>query len=98
MPTIRFERTGLERHWPEGGRVLDLCDREPRAGIPFACRDANCGTCRVQVLEGLSLCEPPRADEQALLDRIGRGDPSLRLGCQLRVRAGEGLVRLRVTL
>jgi 2Fe-2S ferredoxin len=98
MPTIVFERTGREVDWPEGGRLLDLCDREVRAGVPFSCRDANCGTCRVRVVEGLERCEPPGDDERALLEILGGGDPSIRLACQLRVRAGDGRVRLWVTL
>lgn len=98
MPTIVFERTRHEVDWPEGGRLVDLCDREVRAGVPLACRHANCGTCRLEVREGLELCEPADEDEQALLDRIGRGDERVRLGCQLVVRAGDGRVRLWVTL
>jgi adenylate cyclase len=97
MPTIAFERTGFVVDVPDGGRVLDLCDDHPRAGIPFSCRDANCGTCRVEVLEGEPLCEPPDEDERALLEHLGNR-PRMRLGCQLVLKAGDGRVRLRVTL
>jgi ferredoxin len=97
MPTIFFERTGYCLEAPDGGRVLDLCDEHPRAGIPFSCRGANCGTCRLEVTEGLALCEPPDEDEEALLAYLHSG-PAIRLGCQLRLRPGPGRVRLRVTL
>jgi ferredoxin len=93
-----FERTGFDVDWPEGGALVDLCDREPRAGVPFSCRHANCGTCRLDVREGLDLCEPPEDDERALLDLIAPHAPAARLGCQLRIRAGDGRVRLWVTL
>lgn len=101
MPTIVFERTRFEVEWPEGGRLVDLCDREIRAGVPFSCRHANCGTCRVEVREGHDLCEPPDADEERLLGKLRRSaiaDAPVRLGCQLVVRAGDGRVRLWVTL
>ena len=97
MPTIVFERTGWTEERPEGGRVIDICDESPRAGVPFSCRGANCGTCRIEVLEGLDLCEPPGQDEADLLEIFGDG-PEMRLGCQMRIKAGPGRVRLRVTL
>lgn len=98
MPKVYFERTKLEVDWPEGGALVDLCDREPRAGVPFSCRHANCGTCRIDIREGIELCEPPNEDERALLDELNARDERIRLGCQLRVRAGDGRVRLWVTL
>lgn len=97
MPTVVFERTSYTVEVPAGGRVLDVCDEHPRAAIPFSCRGANCGTCRVEVTAGLEHCEPADDDEQQLLDVLG-ARPSMRLGCQLRLRPGPGLVRLRVTL
>jgi 2Fe-2S ferredoxin len=100
MPKILFERTRLEIDWPEGGRLLDLCDRAIRAGIPFACRHANCGTCRVEVREGAALLEPPNEDEKRLLSRLqsSTNEKPIRLGCQLVVRGGDGFVRLWVLL
>jgi ferredoxin len=49
------------------------------------------------VVEGIDLCEPPDASEAELLDIFGN-KPGIRLACQLRIRRGAGLVRLRVTL
>ena len=97
MPVVVFERTAFQLDAPEGGRVVDLCDAHPRAAIPFSCRAANCGTCRVQVTEGIELCETPDEDEAELLRHLRAGD-DIRLGCQLRIRRGAGRVRLRVTL
>ncbi|MDP3278095.1 MAG: 2Fe-2S iron-sulfur cluster-binding protein [Deltaproteobacteria bacterium] len=98
MVRVVFERTAATVECQGEMALVDLCDQHPRAGIPLACRDANCGTCRLRVNEGLELCEPPSAREQALLDRIGGGDPRVRLGCQLVVREGDGVIRLWVTL
>ena len=51
----------VEANAPEGGRLVDFCD-ELRAPIPFSCRSASCGTCRMEILEGTELLEPPRDD------------------------------------
>ncbi len=97
MPRLIFERTSFELDAPDGGALQDLCDEHPRAGIPFSCRHANCGTCRVEVREGMPLCAPPDEDERALLEHLN-ATPAHRLACQLRVLGGDGRVRLWVTL
>src|SRR5690606_34619412 len=54
MPTVRFlsDEGDLEVDVPEGGPLVDVCD-EHDAPVPFSCRSASCGTCRLDVLEGL---------------------------------------------
>ncbi len=96
MPTLVFERTRLEVRLPDGGRVVDVCDENILAGVPFACRHANCGSCRVEVTAGAALCAPPEDDELALLEDVFHAPPEVRLACQLRVLPGDGVVRLRV--
>jgi ferredoxin len=97
VPLVVFESAGqppLEVDAPEGGRLLDLCD-ERSAPVPFSCRSARCGTCRLHVLEGADLLEPP-ADLEADLLRLMGDDPARhRLACQALVRSGAG--RLRVS-
>lgn len=97
MPTVIFEYLDARVEAPEGARVMDLADEHPRSGVPFSCRFANCGTCRVEVAEGLALCEPPTAREERVA-KVFNDPPTVRLACQLRVRAGDGVVRLRVLL
>jgi ferredoxin len=74
-------------------RLLDVCDA---AGAPvaFSCRDGNCATCRVEVLAGIDLLEPARAEERDVLDRLSAA-ANQRLACQAVVGAGEGLIRIR---
>jgi ferredoxin len=73
--------------------LIDVCDA-CRAPVSFSCRSASCGTCRVEVLEGEALFEPPSEDEREVLE-VFDARPSERLACRARIRAGEGLVRLR---
>jgi ferredoxin len=95
MPTLVFERTGFTVDYPDGVSVLEACDRDIRAGVPFSCRHANCGICRLEVTAGSELCEPRTTWEDELLTYL-KDRPTVRLGCQLRIGPGEGVVRLRV--
>jgi 2Fe-2S ferredoxin len=97
MPLVVFESRAmppLEADCPEGGRLMDLCD-ERTAPVPFSCRGATCGSCRIEVIEGVVHLAPPTPRECETL-AIFEDDPSKRrLACQARLLPGEGLVRLR---
>jgi adenylate cyclase len=72
---------------PRGWTVLEA---SRSFGIPHAAMcggRARCTTCRVRVVRGASHCPPPKADEQAALDRIAATTPEVRLACQLRPTA-----------
>jgi ferredoxin len=79
---------------PKGGRLVDVIDRSD-AIVPFSCRSASCGTCRIDVFEGVDLLEPPRDDELDVLDVFGDDPTRRRLACQARLRPGDGRVRVR---
>lgn len=78
---------------PDGAALVDLCDAH-EAPIPFSCRSASCGTCRIHVLEGADDLLPPAEDEIDLLDVFDSKPPHVRLACQARLRPGA--TRLRV--
>jgi ferredoxin len=79
---------------PEGGSLADLCDAVD-APIPFSCRSANCGTCRIEVLEGADLLLPPQDDELDVLDIFMVAPPKFRLACQSQMLPGLGTLRIR---
>lgn len=97
MPTVVFESgetRRIEMTVDEEIRLVDLCD-ETSAPVPFSCRSASCGTCRVLVLAGAELLAPPREDEVEVLAVFGDDPARTRLACQARVKPGPGIVRLR---
>lgn len=75
-----------------GAALIDLCDAHA-APIPFNCRVASCGTCRIRVLEGGEQLLPPAEDELDLLD-VFNAPPGIRLACQARL--GPGAVRVHI--
>jgi ferredoxin len=99
VPRIVFESLDgsaptVEVDAPDGARLVDLCD-ERNAPVPFSCRSASCGTCRIDVLEGADLLEAPRDEELDVLDIFGDTPGSRRLACQARALPGGGCVRVR---
>ena len=77
-----------------GSALMDVCDAAA-APVAFSCRDANCGTCLVEVTEGLELLDAPSGVERQFLGVLGFG-PSHRLACRARITADDGLVRVRL--
>ena len=107
MPTFAFEGNDFgppaSIDVEEGGLLADICD-EAAAPVLFSCRSASCGTCRVDVLEGADLFEPPKRDEIEVLEtfmspldasNVMDRRPMRRLACQAMVRPGSGHVRIR---
>jgi ferredoxin len=94
MPLIEIlaSRLGPAVHVDADGPLVDVCD-DARAPIDFSCRSASCGTCRVRVLEGAALLEPPRDDELEVL-RLFDSPPDARLACQAKASPGAGVIRL----
>lgn len=96
MPLVVFESphaAPLEIEAPAGARLLDICD-EHAAPVPFSCRSASCGTCRIEIVEGADTLDPPDDEEVALLELFGDDPARCRLACQARLR-GDGRLRLR---
>lgn len=77
-----------------GDALIDLCD-EHDAPIPFSCRTASCGTCRIHVLEGAEQLEAPAADELDLLDVFNHKPPHVRLTCQAKLTPDATRVRIK---
>ena len=97
MATVRLEGlSGAIRNieLPGGGAIVDACDTS-NADVPFSCRSASCGTCRVVVLEGGVLLTEAEDEELQVLDAFGVAPAKQRLACQAKVSAGVGLLRLR---
>ena len=98
MPRIEFLESLAGPHasidLPQGGELRDACD-EAAAPVPFSCRSTSCGTCRVDVVEGMELLDEPGEDERLVLSTFGDDPKKRRLACTARVKPGPGVVRVR---
>jgi ferredoxin len=95
MSQVFFIFGGREFCVRAGERLLDVLDDDGGHALPVACRSANCGACRVTVLEGESALEPPMAAERELLTGCN-ARRNERLGCQICVTDQPSVHRVRL--
>jgi ferredoxin len=82
MAKLVFLNTGEEKELPDGSSLVDACEE---AGVPFACTEGVCGTCVIEVKEGMENLSPFTQEERDFL-----GDPkNERLACQCRIKGGS---------
>jgi ferredoxin len=91
MPTIIFEHSGTSIEVPAGERLQGAIEQAD-AGIPFGCREGECATCIIEVLEGAEHLPAVNENEEITLmpDEVERG---VRLACQLTLQSGT--IRIR---
>ena len=87
MPKLIFEDTGNEIELEENEGLQEVCEDE---GVPFACTEGVCGTCVIEVAEGMENLPKPTQEEE---DFLGEDTCNERLACQCKIK--KGTVRLR---
>lgn len=81
MAKLIFEDTNEEIELPDGSPISDACEQ---AGVPFACTEGVCGTCVIEVSEGM---ENLSEFNQAESDFLGELNEE-RLACQCKINGG----------
>ncbi|MFZ0565099.1 MAG: 2Fe-2S iron-sulfur cluster-binding protein [Chlamydiales bacterium] len=77
--------TGEEIVLPEGGPIAEACEE---AGVPFACTEGVCGTCVIEVQEGMENLSEFTQEEEDFLGEL----ENERLACQCKLN--EGVVKI----
>lgn len=81
MARLIIETTQEEIELPDGASLQEPCEA---AGVPFACTEGVCGTCVIEVTEGMENLSPFNEAEQDFLGDLDRE----RLACQCKLRCG----------
>lgn len=81
MAKLIFEDTSEEFELQDGSSIAEACEE---AGVPFACTEGVCGTCVIEVTEGMSNLSPFNEAES---DFLGEQDKE-RLACQCKILGG----------
>ena len=78
MAILIFKNTGENIELPNGSSLTQSCEE---AGVPFACTEGICGTCVVEVLDGMENLSAMTEEEK---DFLGVQDRE-RLACQCKI-------------
>ena len=81
MAKLYFEDNDEEADLPDGSPIMEACEK---AGIPFACTEGICGTCVIEVTEGMQNLSDFNQTEADFLGELDRE----RLACQCKVKSG----------
>lgn len=86
MAKIIFEPTQEEVDLPDGSPIQEACEQ---AGVPFACTEGICGTCVIEVTEGMERLSEFNEAEADFLGELG----CERLACQCKIK--DGFVKIK---
>lgn len=81
MGKLIFLDTEEEYEVEEGSPIAEACEE---AGVPFACTEGVCGTCVIEVKEGMENLTPFTQEEEDFLGTI----ENERLACQCKLKGG----------
>lgn len=81
MGKLIFEHSHEEVEVADGEPIATACEE---AGVPFACTEGVCGTCVIEVTEGMDNLTPFTQEE---MDFLGDQDKE-RLACQCNMKSG----------
>lgn len=82
MAKLIFEHSGDESEIEDGSPIAEACEE---AGVPFACTEGVCGTCVIEVKQGMENLTDPTQEEE---DFLGDGTSKERLACQCKIKGG----------
>ncbi len=81
MPKLIFEDSSEEFELPEESPIVEPCES---AGVPFACTEGVCGTCVIEVKEGMENLSEFTQEEEDFLGEL----ECERLACQCKIKKG----------
>lgn len=87
VPMGKVEINEEEHEVADGASIKEACEE---GGVPFACEEGNCGTCVIEVEEGMENLSDYTEEEN---DFLGPMDNE-RLACQCKMK-GNGCVKIK---
>jgi ferredoxin len=82
MGTLLFEESDETYEIEDGAPIAEACEE---AGVPFACTEGVCGTCVIEVKEGMENLSPFTQEEEDFLGKMEHE----RLACQCKLKQGR---------
>ncbi len=88
----RVDENGEIEEVVEASLNDELVEPGEKLGVAFGCIDGRCGSCRVEVIEGIDYFSELTKNE---LDAGMTEDEPYRLLCQCRIKK-DGLIKIRI--
>lgn len=82
MAKLIFENTSEETEIADNSPIAEACEE---AGVHFACTEGVCGTCVIEITEGMQNLSTPTPEE---VDFLGDDTAEERLACQCTIKSG----------
>jgi ferredoxin len=82
MAKLIFDDSGDEVQIGDNSPIAEACEE---AGVPFACTEGVCGTCVIEVLEGMENLSEFTQEEKDFLGALDRE----RLACQCKIKCNS---------
>lgn len=79
MAKLVFKESSEEVELPDGSPIAEACEE---AGVPFACTEGVCGTCVIEVVDGMENLSSFTEEEKDFLGTLDKE----RLACQCRIK------------
>jgi ferredoxin len=79
-----------------GSTIQDVVEASGSA-LPFGCRDGECGTCVVEIEQGMEFISPINDKEVKVIKEScgGTCTDNTRLSCQMKIVKPNGVVRIK---
>lgn len=79
-----------------GSTIQDVVEASGSA-LPFGCRDGECGTCTVEIEQGMEFLSPINEKEIKVIKEAcgGTSTGNTRLSCQMKVVKPNGVIRIK---
>jgi ferredoxin len=79
-----------------GTTIQDVVEAAGSA-LPFGCRNGECGTCVVEIVQGMEFLSEINAKEIKVIKEVcaGLNTQNLRLSCQMKIERPNGVVRIK---
>ncbi len=79
-----------------GSTIQDVVEASGSA-LPFGCRDGECGTCVVEIEQGMEFLSEINEKEIKVINEVCAGTctEKTRLSCQMKIVKPNGIVRIK---
>lgn len=92
MPKVTVLPANKSAEVPPGELLLEAGEK---AGVEMeaGCFNCSCGTCVVEVVNGMENLEEPTPEELDVLDAWNKDSEKYRLACCVRIKQGEVVIK-----